>query len=289
MNIYLALTLKYFQRYFKLFISHLPYCIVSAYDVLNNSEQRKHNYEITPPLHEPNFFPFCICPLATLCFMCVRELVNSAMYQPATADYTGNGYHQQSVGIQAAGHRVRRGSRGRPRLHNRFDRGSNSSNRVSESSRQENEEDREKPAPPPCTDFDMAYFHSYAHVGIHEEMIKVCTVVLPFTRLTFAKLRSFCLCVFFFQFLLNWINLPFSFTSNMMNAKLGESQGRSQKISDLSLFNFTKNKRKKENFKIGQIVALSTIGSSINVKEGEKRAKRCCKLVLNNLLLVTHF
>lgn len=26
---------------------------------------------------------------------------------------------------------------------------------------------------PPCTDFDMAYFHSYAHVGIHEEMIKV--------------------------------------------------------------------------------------------------------------------
>lgn len=26
----------------------------------------------------------------------------------------------------------------------------------------------------PATDFDMAYFHSYAHVGIHEEMIKVC-------------------------------------------------------------------------------------------------------------------
>ncbi|XP_050271070.1 probable protein arginine N-methyltransferase 6 isoform X4 [Quercus robur] len=25
----------------------------------------------------------------------------------------------------------------------------------------------------PATDFDMAYFHSYAHVGIHEEMIKV--------------------------------------------------------------------------------------------------------------------
>ncbi|XP_020970554.1 probable protein arginine N-methyltransferase 6 isoform X4 [Arachis ipaensis] len=24
----------------------------------------------------------------------------------------------------------------------------------------------------PCTDFDMAYFHSYAHLGIHEEMIK---------------------------------------------------------------------------------------------------------------------
>ncbi|KAG2315953.1 hypothetical protein Bca52824_019075 [Brassica carinata] len=29
-----------------------------------------------------------------------------------------------------------------------------------------------KKSPPPCTDFDVAYFHSYAHVGIHEEMIK---------------------------------------------------------------------------------------------------------------------
>ncbi|KAH9618919.1 hypothetical protein KSS87_006571 [Heliosperma pusillum] len=27
-------------------------------------------------------------------------------------------------------------------------------------------------ATPPCTDFDVAYFHSYAHLGIHEEMIK---------------------------------------------------------------------------------------------------------------------
>ncbi|KAJ9563453.1 hypothetical protein OSB04_008613 [Centaurea solstitialis] len=26
--------------------------------------------------------------------------------------------------------------------------------------------------PPPCTDFDKAYFQSYSHVGIHEEMIK---------------------------------------------------------------------------------------------------------------------
>ncbi|KAG2377187.1 protein arginine N-methyltransferase [Vigna angularis] len=25
---------------------------------------------------------------------------------------------------------------------------------------------------PPCTDFDVAYFHSYAHLGIHQEMIK---------------------------------------------------------------------------------------------------------------------
>ncbi|RDY04210.1 putative protein arginine N-methyltransferase 6, partial [Mucuna pruriens] len=36
--------------------------------------------------------------------------------------------------------------------------------------------DQQQPQPqhhrPPCTDFDMAYFHSYAHLGIHQEMIK---------------------------------------------------------------------------------------------------------------------
>lgn len=32
------------------------------------------------------------------------------------------------------------------------------------------QEDQEET--PPCTDFDMAYFHSYSHLGIHEEMIK---------------------------------------------------------------------------------------------------------------------
>jgi len=26
---------------------------------------------------------------------------------------------------------------------------------------------------PPWTDFDVAYYHSYAHLGIHQEMIKV--------------------------------------------------------------------------------------------------------------------
>ncbi|KAF3457778.1 hypothetical protein FNV43_RR02437 [Rhamnella rubrinervis] len=39
--------------------------------------------------------------------------------------------------------------------------------RVSEHKQQE-----QQPQRPPCTDFDMAYFHSYAHVSIHEEMIK---------------------------------------------------------------------------------------------------------------------
>lgn len=32
--------------------------------------------------------------------------------------------------------------------------------------------DAERDAPP-CTDFDVAYFQSYSHLGIHEEMIKV--------------------------------------------------------------------------------------------------------------------
>jgi protein arginine N-methyltransferase 6 len=29
------------------------------------------------------------------------------------------------------------------------------------------------PAPPPCTDYDMAYFKAYSHLGVHEEMLKV--------------------------------------------------------------------------------------------------------------------
>jgi len=28
------------------------------------------------------------------------------------------------------------------------------------------------PAPPPCTDYDMAYFKAYSHIGVHEEMLK---------------------------------------------------------------------------------------------------------------------
>ncbi|GMI88406.1 ARABIDOPSIS THALIANA PROTEIN ARGININE METHYLTRANSFERASE 6, protein arginine methyltransferase 6 [Hibiscus trionum] len=34
------------------------------------------------------------------------------------------------------------------------------------------DDQKEQKSPPPCTDFDKAYFHCYAHVGIHEEMIK---------------------------------------------------------------------------------------------------------------------
>ncbi|KAG2548263.1 hypothetical protein PVAP13_9KG156800 [Panicum virgatum] len=28
------------------------------------------------------------------------------------------------------------------------------------------------PAAPPCTDYDMAYFRAYSHIGVHEEMLK---------------------------------------------------------------------------------------------------------------------
>ncbi|KAJ0037419.1 hypothetical protein Pint_23260 [Pistacia integerrima] len=78
-----------------------------------------------------------------------------------------NGYHnhqqqqpqqqqERMGGITSQRERGRRGGRR-----------SRDSLRVSEH-QQQNER---KPATP-CTDFDVAYFHSYAHVGIHEEMIK---------------------------------------------------------------------------------------------------------------------
>jgi len=35
------------------------------------------------------------------------------------------------------------------------------------------------PAAPPCTDYDMAYFKAYSHIGVHEEMLKVRPLPLP--------------------------------------------------------------------------------------------------------------
>ncbi|XP_066338108.1 probable protein arginine N-methyltransferase 6.2 [Miscanthus floridulus] len=32
------------------------------------------------------------------------------------------------------------------------------------------------PAAPPCTDYDVAYFKAYSHIGVHEEMLKVYAV-----------------------------------------------------------------------------------------------------------------
>jgi hypothetical protein len=34
------------------------------------------------------------------------------------------------------------------------------------------------PAAPPCTDYDMAYFKAYSHLGVHEEMLKVLYTTL---------------------------------------------------------------------------------------------------------------
>ncbi|CAI9097089.1 OLC1v1033399C1 [Oldenlandia corymbosa var. corymbosa] len=119
------------------------------------------------------------------------------MYQPASGgDYAGNGFHSPHQigdggvgGGVARGTRRRRGGRGRPRLRDggiSTGSGGHSNNnynssrsRVSNSYGAHHTQDNDDgsgpdspPPPPPCTDFDMAYFNSYAHVGIHEEMIK---------------------------------------------------------------------------------------------------------------------
>ncbi|KAK8624674.1 hypothetical protein V6N13_089563 [Hibiscus sabdariffa] len=80
-----------------------------------------------------------------------------------------NGDHQQQPGAgeKRGASRGRRGGRRSRDLHG-F--------RVSEYNHHQNisnnDDQQEQKSPPPCTDFDKAYFHSYAHVGIHEEMIK---------------------------------------------------------------------------------------------------------------------
>ncbi|CDY24566.1 BnaC05g32500D [Brassica napus] len=89
-------------------------------------------------------------------------------------DYT-NGFHgglqrdEKQVPVLSSLGRAKRRSRGGAR----DPRGglTNGELRVSDQiSEQKPRETQE--SPPPCTDFDVAYFHSYAHVGIHEEMIK---------------------------------------------------------------------------------------------------------------------
>ncbi|ONI32131.1 hypothetical protein PRUPE_1G350300 [Prunus persica] len=83
-----------------------------------------------------------------------------------------NGYHpqQQQHGMSQRD-KVRRGTRARSREHREsFGSGGNFGGlRVSEHNKQQQQQQQQGA---PCTDFDMAYFHSYAHVGIHEEMIK---------------------------------------------------------------------------------------------------------------------
>ncbi|XP_027360873.1 probable protein arginine N-methyltransferase 6 [Abrus precatorius] len=71
-----------------------------------------------------------------------------------------NGYQQQPQGMghshRERARRATRRSRASASTHNHL--------RVCDQQQQHH--------PPPCTDFDMAYFHSYAHLGIHQEMIK---------------------------------------------------------------------------------------------------------------------
>ena len=71
----------------------------------------------------------------------------------------------------------------------------------------------------PATDFDMAYFHSYAHVGIHEEMIKVCFFFFV-SFLVWEIFSCFCLCgciltiwVLFYCTIWMWVCDCFSFSS----------------------------------------------------------------------------
>ncbi|KAL6568799.1 putative protein arginine N-methyltransferase 6 [Orobanche hederae] len=62
------------------------------------------------------------------------------------------------------GPRPRRGRPGRSRDH-----GGGSNSRVPQQQQQEKDDTSSH-----CTNYDVAYFHSYAHLGIHEEMIKYC-------------------------------------------------------------------------------------------------------------------
>ncbi|KAL8520695.1 hypothetical protein ACS0TY_011299 [Phlomoides rotata] len=76
------------------------------------------------------------------------------------AFHNGSNYGGFSGGGHVTGRRPGRGSRRRFR-----DEDGGSNPRVSQL------QDKEGPISP-CTDFDVAYFNSYAHLGIHEEMIK---------------------------------------------------------------------------------------------------------------------
>jgi hypothetical protein len=85
----------------------------------------------------------------------------------------GNGYHHHQPPSQPPSgmvqtHRARRGTR-----RSRASASSSSSIvRVSDTE-QPPQQQQQLPNRSPCTDYDMAYFHSYAHLGIHQEMIKV--------------------------------------------------------------------------------------------------------------------
>lgn len=98
-----------------------------------------------------------------------------------------NGYHHQQPPPAPPEMVHNHSNRDRARHGTRRSRVSTSNSRVRVS-------DAEQPQQPtnrsPCTDYDMAYFHSYAHLGIHQEMIKVLTLPLfcYFLRSDFSQL-----------------------------------------------------------------------------------------------------
>ncbi|XP_030446893.1 probable protein arginine N-methyltransferase 6 isoform X2 [Syzygium oleosum] len=85
-----------------------------------------------------------------------------------------NGYfHHQDGGAFPEHNSLRPPHRGRGRRRGRRGRSHDSADApASGAPRVADSDQRVEQKPPPCTDFDVAYFHSYAHLGIHEEMIK---------------------------------------------------------------------------------------------------------------------
>lgn len=128
-----------------------------------------------------------------------------------------NGYHhpqnQPSERRPGMSHRdrVRRGSRGGSRSRDAHDGGG-----VRVSDQRNLQQQQQQQQRPPCTDFDMAYFHSYAHVGIHEEMIKVCPFLILELQFVFFFLKNYFwvfLIVVFGPNLLNWSWRKFNVSS----------------------------------------------------------------------------
>ncbi|XP_052205072.1 probable protein arginine N-methyltransferase 6 [Diospyros lotus] len=93
--------------------------------------------------------------------------------QPPSMGYGGgNGYHLQNGGVETHGEQKFRRKASRGGRRSRLYRGAAPDGPVTAAARVSNSSLPDRDTPPPCTDFDMAYFHSYSHVGIHEEMIK---------------------------------------------------------------------------------------------------------------------
>ncbi|XP_017215192.1 probable protein arginine N-methyltransferase 6 isoform X1 [Daucus carota subsp. sativus] len=84
----------------------------------------------------------------------------------------GNGHHFHHQSSLATNHRLRKPGRvSRPRAR-RADALASGARVSSEQVQTQQVQQTLTPTQTPCTDFDKAYFHSYAHLSIHEEMIK---------------------------------------------------------------------------------------------------------------------